>query len=77
MRGLGNIKKRNFYNKFMGKKVEVLIEGKRDTLTGYLKGVTSNYIPVHVKEDDDLENTMVQVRIDTLDSNNNVFGTVC
>jgi threonylcarbamoyladenosine tRNA methylthiotransferase MtaB len=77
MRELGKIKKRNFYNKFIGKKVEVLIEGKRDGLTGYLKGITSNYIPVHVKEVNDLENTMVQVRIDMLDSNNNVFGTVC
>jgi len=77
MRGLGNIKKRNFYNKFIGKKVEVLIEGKRDGLTGYLKGITSNYIPVHVKEENDLENTMIQVRIDMLDSNNKVFGTVC
>jgi threonylcarbamoyladenosine tRNA methylthiotransferase MtaB len=77
MRELGNTKKRNFYNKFIGKKVEVLIEGKRERLTGCLKGITSNYIPVHVKEDIDLENTMVKVRIDKVDSNNNVFGTVC
>lgn len=77
MHVLGNIKKRSFYNKFIGKKVEVLIEGKRGGLPGYLKGITSNYIPVHVKEDKDLENTLVQVRIDMLDGNNNVFGTLC
>jgi threonylcarbamoyladenosine tRNA methylthiotransferase MtaB len=77
MRELGNTKKRNFYNKFIGKKVEVLIEGKREGLSGYFKGITSNYIPVHVKENNDLENIMVKVRVDNVDSNNNVFGTVC
>ncbi len=74
MRSLGNVKKKDFYKKFTGKKVEILIEGKRDGYTGSLKGMTSNYIPVHVKGDDNLKNTMVQVRIDRVESNNKVFG---
>jgi threonylcarbamoyladenosine tRNA methylthiotransferase MtaB len=75
MRVLGNGKKRDFYKKIIGAKVEVLIEGKRDRSTGFLKGITSNYVPVLVKGDDDLENTMVQVVIDRL-NNNTVFGTL-
>lgn len=76
MRSLGNAKKRNFYKKFTGKKVKILIEGKRDRSTGLLKGLTSNYIPVHVNGDDNLKNTRVQVRIDRVKSDDKVFGAL-
>jgi len=76
MHSLGNAKKRDFYKKFTGKKVEILIEGKRDRSTGLLKGITSNYIPVHVKGGKDLENTMVQSIIDRIENNNKVFGAL-
>ena len=74
MRRLGNEKKRIFYETFMGKTVEVLIESKRDKSTGLLKGITSNYIPVHVVGKDDLFNKMVQVNIEKIKKNNTVFG---
>jgi len=74
MRRLGNDKKRAFYKKFLGKTVEVLLEGKRDKATGLLKGITSNYIPVHVVGKDDLENILVQVNIEKIEKNNTVFG---
>ena len=77
MRRLGNEKKRIFYETFMGKTVEVLIEGKRDKATGLLKGITSNYIPVHVVGEDDLFNTLVQVNIEKIKKNNTVFGVRC
>jgi len=76
MRSLGHAKKRDFYKKFTGKKVEILIEGKRDKSTGLLKGISSNYIPVHVNGDDNLKNTRVQVRIDRVKSDNKVFGAL-
>ncbi len=76
MRILGDVKKRDFYNKYLGEIVEVLFEGKKDISTGFVKGITSNYIPVHIQCDHDLENTMKRVRIDRLDSNNIVFGTI-
>ena len=76
MRELGNIKKRNFYNKFTGKKVEVLIESKKDGHSGFLKGITSNYIPVHINGEDNLKNTIVQIRIDSIEGNNRVFGAL-
>jgi len=77
MRRLGNEKKRIFYETFMGKTVEVLIEGKRDKATGLLKGITSNYIPVHVVGEDDFFNTLVQVNIEKIKKNNTVFGVRC
>jgi len=76
MRNLGHVKKRNFYTKFKGKKVEILVEDKRDKSTGLLRGITSNYIPVHINGDDNLKNTIVRVRIDSVDSNNKVFGAL-
>jgi threonylcarbamoyladenosine tRNA methylthiotransferase MtaB len=74
MRRLGHIKKQVFYKKFLGKTVEILIEGKKDKATGLLKGITSNYIPIHVVGNDELFNTMIQVNIDKIEKNNMVFG---
>ncbi len=77
MRRLGNEKKRIFYETFIGKTVQVLIEGKRDKDTGLLKGITSNYIPAHVIGNDELFNTVVQVNIKKIEKNNMVFGVQC
>jgi threonylcarbamoyladenosine tRNA methylthiotransferase MtaB len=74
MRRLGNEKKKVFYQSFTGKTVQVLIEGKRGNITGLLKGITSNYIPVQVAGEDDLFNTLVQVTIKRIKKNNTVFG---
>jgi threonylcarbamoyladenosine tRNA methylthiotransferase MtaB len=76
MRTLGNQKKQAFYKKFIGKKVKILIESKRDESTGLLKGITSNYIPVRVNGGDNWVNTIVPVRIDRVDKNQTVFGTL-
>jgi threonylcarbamoyladenosine tRNA methylthiotransferase MtaB len=76
MRTLGNQKKEAFYKKFIGKKVKILIESKRDESTGLLKGITSNYIPVRVNGGDNWVNTIVPVRIDRVDKNQTVFGTL-
>ena len=77
MRRLGNEMKRIFYETFIGKTVQVLIEGKRDKETGLLKGITSNYIPAHVIGNDELFNTVVQVNIKKIEKNNMVFGVLC
>ncbi len=77
MRRLGNEKKHTFYKKFMGKTVEILIESKRDKATGLLKGITSNYIPVHVDGKDDLFNTLARVKIQKINQHNTVFGVLC
>jgi threonylcarbamoyladenosine tRNA methylthiotransferase MtaB len=77
MRRLGDEKKRIFYETFMGKTVEVLIESKRDKATGLLKGITPNYISVNVVGKEDLFNTLVQVKIEKIKKNNTVFGVRC
>ena len=76
MRNLGIHKKKEFYKKFTGKKVEVLIESKRDLSTGFLKGITSNYLPVLLRGNDGLKNRIVKVVIDTINDDLNVFGSV-
>jgi threonylcarbamoyladenosine tRNA methylthiotransferase MtaB len=76
MRRLGHVKKKEFYKKFTGKPVEILIEDKRDKFTGLLKGISSNYIPVHVTGEDILKNTLAHVRIDSVKIDNNVFGSL-
>ena len=76
MRTLGKHKRSVFYNKFKGKILEILIEGKQKKSTNLLKGITSNYIPVLVKGADSLKNTMANVTINEVNDNNQVFGTI-
>jgi len=76
MRDLGNIKKKEFYKKNIGKKVEVLIEAKRDKATGFLKGMTSNYLPIFLSGNDDLKNTIVDAEIEKINNDNSLFGTI-
>ncbi len=45
----------------MGSLHQVLIEGRRDRRTGWLKGLTANYIPTLIQGDDDLMNRIVTV----------------
>jgi threonylcarbamoyladenosine tRNA methylthiotransferase MtaB len=75
MRALNTIKKRHFYQHFIGNTVTVLIEGRRDPKTGYLKGTTSNYIPVFLAGDESLKNTLVQVVLEKSLGDRGVFGT--
>lgn len=77
MRQLSELKKNKFYKKFIGRKIEALVEGKRDKTTTLLKGVSSNYIPVLLSGKDHLKNTIINVVIEKVDSANQVFGNVC
>ena len=74
MHELGNIKKREFYKKNIGKKVKVLVESKRDRLTGYLKGMTSNYMSVILSGEDNMKNTIVKAGIEKVNSDNSIFA---
>lgn len=59
---LAKQKKDMFISSMVGKELEVLIEKKRDK-SGKLKGVSSNYIIVHLGGDDELMNTIVKAKI--------------
>ncbi|MBW2568651.1 MAG: tRNA (N(6)-L-threonylcarbamoyladenosine(37)-C(2))-methylthiotransferase MtaB [Deltaproteobacteria bacterium] len=76
MRELGNNKKMEFYKKLIGKNVEILIEGSQSRSTDYLKGMTSNYVPVFVRGENNLKNCIVQARINKLYGKNAVLGRI-
>lgn len=77
MRELGDQKRRAFLNRFLGEKVEVLIERKAIGTQNLFRGITSNYIPVLVRSSQDLRNTIVDVRIEKLHRDTSALGTLC
>jgi threonylcarbamoyladenosine tRNA methylthiotransferase MtaB len=60
---LNKLKKYNFYSGYLGKNVTVLLEDKRDKKSGYLKGLSRNYIPVLIDGPDSLKNCEIEVEI--------------
>jgi threonylcarbamoyladenosine tRNA methylthiotransferase MtaB len=75
MRQLGHQKRLKFYSRFTGQTLPVLIETKRDGSNGLLKGISSNYLPVFVDGDDDLQNKIVEVKIEKLEGDR-LFGVL-
>lgn len=63
MRVLGAEKKKKFFEKFLGKKLNVVVEHQRDRGSGLLKAMSSNYIPVLIEGPDELKNTMQSVTV--------------
>lgn len=63
LRKLSDVKKANFYRRFIGNVRPVLIENKL-TPSGQLKGFTDNYIPVSFGGDISLMNTVAQVQLE-------------
>ncbi|MDJ0720031.1 MAG: tRNA (N(6)-L-threonylcarbamoyladenosine(37)-C(2))-methylthiotransferase MtaB [Desulfobacterales bacterium] len=61
LRALGHEKKRAFVQTGMTSFHEVLVENKRDRRTGWLKGLTANYIPTLIEGDDRLMNRIVTI----------------
>lgn len=66
LRRLGKAKKEAFYRRFVGRPLEVLVEGTRDRRTGMLKGITPNYLSVLLPGGNDLKNRLVEARVDEL-----------
>jgi threonylcarbamoyladenosine tRNA methylthiotransferase MtaB len=60
---LGLEKKAAFYEKMIGKTLNVVIESRRDTATGRLTGVSENYIRVLLDGNNGLKNRLIQCRI--------------
>ena len=75
IRKLGHQKRLKFYRRFIGKSLPVLIETRRDGSTGLLKGISSNYLPVLVDGDDNLQNKIVEVKIEKLEGDK-LFGKI-
>ncbi len=75
MRCLGQIKRLQFYRSFIGKEVEILVESTRHAATGFLKGLSSNYLPVLIDADDDQINKLVTVKL-THQTDDSLMGTI-
>ena len=71
---LGRKKKSDFYTKMIGKSLDVLIEGKRDSASGLLKGISSNYVKVLVDGDDSLKNNILPCQITKILNSDTVLG---
>ncbi len=67
LRALGRRKKAAFQGRFLGRELEVLVEERRDKLTGRLKGYSRNYIPVLIEAEDDLVNREIRVSVTDLE----------
>jgi threonylcarbamoyladenosine tRNA methylthiotransferase MtaB len=75
MRRLGNTKRMRFYQYFIGRRIPILVENTRHTATGFLKGISSNYLTVLIDTDDSLSNQILSVRI-TGQVENNLLGVI-
>jgi threonylcarbamoyladenosine tRNA methylthiotransferase MtaB len=73
-RELGINKRRSFMKGWLHHDMEVLVEETRDSKTGMLKGVTSNYIKVLLDGKDSQQNTFQTVRIEKLVDDQTVLG---
>lgn len=69
---LSDKKKRFFYEQFLDEKAKVLLEAEQHE--GFLNGFTENYIKVKVPFEEGLENTMQEISIKTIDSENVAEG---
>jgi len=76
MRILGRQKRENFYHRFIGKTLKVLIEERLKDGSHLLKGMASNYIPVTVEGEDHLKNQILEVNLEKIDKGPSVFGTL-
>ena len=73
---VSEFKYREFVDKNIGKIQEVLVEKHPDKKSGYLKGVTRNYLTVILdSKDNTLLNTLQQVKITDI-KDNKIYGTI-
>ncbi|MCK4404003.1 MAG: tRNA (N(6)-L-threonylcarbamoyladenosine(37)-C(2))-methylthiotransferase MtaB [candidate division Zixibacteria bacterium] len=63
LHSLGKEKWRGYIDHFIGKKLEVLIENRRDRKTGMLTGLSDNYIRVLLDGEDSAKNRIIPVHI--------------
>jgi threonylcarbamoyladenosine tRNA methylthiotransferase MtaB len=72
LRRLDAMKRKGFCERFTGKELCILAEGKIYR-NNYMRGYTDNYIPVHIPYEKSLENNLVNVTIGEI-RNNLVIG---
>jgi len=63
LRALGHAKKHAFAERFLGRSLKILLEGKRDKKRQLLSGLTENYLRVYVDAPQTSVNQLVPVRL--------------
>jgi threonylcarbamoyladenosine tRNA methylthiotransferase MtaB len=76
LRELGARKKAAFQSAFLGRRLEVLVEHRREPATGLLAGLTANYLAVRLEGGDELGGRIVPVRLVALDGRGNLRGEI-
>jgi threonylcarbamoyladenosine tRNA methylthiotransferase MtaB len=74
LRRLGQQKRLRFYQRYIGTRQEILVEGKQDKESRYLKGITRNYIPVLLEADESMHRQIVSGTLERIERNGRVFG---
>jgi threonylcarbamoyladenosine tRNA methylthiotransferase MtaB len=74
MRSLGNQKKKEFYEKFFGKQLNVLVEQQREPSNGLLKAMSLNYIPLFMDGHDKLKNSIQTITVNKISDTLMVYG---
>ena len=67
LRTLGRAKKWAFAERFLGRSLDILVEGKRDKARHLLSGLTENYLRVYVAAPEALVNHLVPVQLLAVD----------
>lgn len=67
LRELGNRKADAFRRRYLGETVEVLFEGRREAETGYLQGVSDNYIRVFAPGPDEAKDGISPTKITSIE----------
>ncbi len=70
---LGMYKRGLFYNKFIGEKMQILVESEPDH-EGFQNGLTSNFIRVYFKSNKVLKNEFIDVKLTYINDENRVIG---
>lgn len=76
MRELDQRLRHNFRQRFFGRSVQVLVEGKPDAETGMLHGYSQHYVPVAFEGSPELTGHLIEVTLSDRITGNRVFGEV-
>lgn len=68
LRDLSDSLRTGYITRFVGKNLPVLVEQRRDRITGHLIGMTDNFIRVVLDGSDELMNEIIPVRIEKVDA---------
>lgn len=76
MRRMGREKRAAFYRRFVGGRVSVLVEHRREKDTGLLKGVSGNYLNLKFEGGEEAKNRLRAVRVEKIVGDGHAIGAM-